>query len=156
MEVICKIAETEAERKQAFLIRNEVFVVEQGLFEATDLDEFDDSAIHIIAECEKRVVGTVRVYQDRYDRWLGGRLAVLPGRRRGKVGSLLVREAVKTAKSRGAQSFLAFIQLQNVRYFRRLGWKSVGPVVLYHGVLHQKMAADLNLDYAANYQRFAA
>jgi putative N-acetyltransferase (TIGR04045 family) len=146
MKVICRVANTEAEREHAFQVRNHVFVREQGLFQATDIDEFDTDAIPIIAEIDKKIVGTVRVYQAGRDLWMGGRLAVLKEYRKGRVGSVLVREAVKTVKSKGARRFLAFIQLRNVRYFRGLGWKPEGPILLHHGVFHQKMAADLNGD----------
>jgi len=144
MHVICKVVRTDEERDQAFRVRNEVFVKEQGLFASSDVDEYDRDALHIIAECEERVVGTVRVYQEGRELWMGGRLAVVKEYRTGKVGSVLVKEAMKTVKSRGARCFLAFIQSKNVRYFRRLGWKPVGPTVLLHGVSHQRMEADLD------------
>ena len=144
MEVVCRVASTEAEREQAFQVRKKIFVEEQGLFESSDVDRYDNGGIHIIAECDRRVVGTVRVYKDGHDLWMGGRLAVLKEYRKGKVGSLLVKEAMKTVKSNGANCFLAFIQVRNVRYFQRLGWRPVGPALLHHRALHQKMEADLN------------
>jgi putative N-acetyltransferase (TIGR04045 family) len=143
MNIICKVADTESERSQAFRIRKQVFVAEQGLFESTDRDEFDADATLIIATGETGIVGTVRVYEEHQGEWIGGRLAVLKEHRTGKVGSLLVREAVRTVEAKGARRFLAFIQLQNVRFFRRLGWQSLGPVVMHCGVFHQKMAAAL-------------
>jgi putative N-acetyltransferase (TIGR04045 family) len=145
MDVSYRLVETEEEREQAFRVRNEVFVKEQGLFESSDLDEFDSDAVHIIAECEKKVVGTVRVYQEGPGLWMGGRLAVLKQYRTGNVGSVLVKEAMRSVKSKGARCFLAFIQSKNVRYFKRLGWKPVGPMLPHHGVLHQKMEANLNI-----------
>ena len=145
MDVIYRAVETDEEREQAFRVRNEVFVKEQGLFESSDLDEFDSDALHIIAKLEKRVVGTVRVYQEGPELWMGGRLAVLKEYRTGNVGSGLVKEAVRSVKSKGASCFLAFIQWKNVRYFKRLGWKPVGPMLLRHGVFHQKMEANLNI-----------
>ncbi len=145
MDVICRMVRTEQEKEQAFRVRNLVFVKEQGLFESSDLDEFDGDALHIVAECNNTVVGTVRVYRESPELWMGGRLAVLKEYRNGNVGSVLVKEAMKSVKSRGARCFLAFIQSKNVRYFKRLGWKPVGPMSLRHGVFHQKMEANLNI-----------
>ncbi len=144
MEVICRVAKTQKEREHAFRVRNKVFTEEQGLFEGSDVDQYDSNAIHILAECDKRVVGTVRVYQVEPDTWIGGRLAVLKQYRRGTVGSLLVRRAVKTVADEGAKRFLAYIQQQNVTYFKKLGWQSIGEPFLHYGLPHQKMEADLN------------
>lgn len=144
MEVICRIAKTQKDREHAFRVRNKVFTEEQGLFAGSDVDEYDSHAIHILAECDKRVVGTVRVYQIDPDTWMGGRLAVLKEYRRGTVGSILVRRAVRTVADEGAKRFFAYIQQQNVTYFKKLGWQPIGQLFLHYGLPHQKMEADLN------------
>jgi predicted GNAT family N-acyltransferase len=56
---------------------------------------------------------------------------------------LLVKEAMKTVKKKNAQCFEASIQEPNVPFFRRLGWQETGEIMEYHGLLHQRMRADL-------------
>jgi putative N-acetyltransferase (TIGR04045 family) len=145
-EFVFKIAETERELEGYFRLRHEVFVKEQKIFSETDVDEYDKEAIHIVAveNSTGKVVGGVRCYKKEGDTWFGSRLSATTGYRNGRVGSNLVRFAVKTVKSRGCMTFLAYIQPQNVKFFERLGWKPVGELVLYHGIPHQLMEADLD------------
>ncbi|MBI2486242.1 MAG: GNAT family N-acetyltransferase [Deltaproteobacteria bacterium] len=145
-EYIFKIAETQKELEEYFRLRHEVFVREQKIFSETDMDEYDKEAIHIAAieASTGKMVGAVRCYRKEEETWFGGRLSAAPGYRNGIVGSNLVRFAVKTMRSRDCKKFLAYIQPQNVRFFERLGWKTVGEQIIYQGLPHQLMQADLD------------
>lgn len=143
---ICRPAVTEDELAVALKIREDVFVREQRLFDTSDLDENDPLSTHIIVKCDDQIVGTVRVFpeKDGPNHWVGGRLAVRKKHRDNHVGSLLVKEAMRYVKERGCTRFTAHIQEQNVVYFSLLGWKTVGPVEIYHGKPHRLMQADLD------------
>ena len=145
-EFVFKIAETGEELEEYFRIRREVFVKEQKIFSENDVDEYDREAIHIVAieESTGKVVGGVRCYIKEGNTWFGSRLSAAPGYRNGKVGSNLVRFAVKTVKFRGCERFFAYVQPQNVRFFERLSWKPLGEQVIYQGIPHQLMEADLD------------
>ena len=144
-EYIFKIADTEKELDEYFRLRHEVFVKEQRIFPETDIDDYDGDAVHIVAveKATEKTVGAVRCYRREGDTWIGGRLSAAPGSRNGIVGSNLVRFAVKTVISKDCKKFLAYIQPQNVRFFERLGWKTVGEPIIYQGLPHQLMEADL-------------
>jgi len=58
-QIVCKIAETDAEYAEYLAIRHAVFVEEQGLFAETDVDEYDEIALPIIAVDPQ--TGAVRV-----------------------------------------------------------------------------------------------
>ncbi len=145
-EFTFKIAETAKELEEYFRLRSEVFVQEQKIFPETDVDQYDRDAVHIVAidKSTGMVVGVVRCYKKEEDTWFGGRLGAAPAYRNGQVGASLVRLAVKTAKSNGCKKFLAYIQSQNVKFFERLDWKTVGEPVIYQGLPHQLMEADLD------------
>lgn len=146
-EIVCKLVETDTERDGHFAVRHAVFVEEQGLFVGTDVDEYDDRAIHIVAVnmASGEVVGAVRCYSAGDGVWYGGRLAVLEAYRRhaASIGANLCRLAEATMIERGCRQFLAYIQLPNVRFFKRLGWRAIGEPVSHCGQLHQIMAASL-------------
>lgn len=141
--VICHSARNSQELEAAFAIRQQVFVDEQHLFSGTDRDEHDQHSIHLIARNEDSIIGTVRVYPLQDGLWIGGRLAVKQGFRDSRAGMLLVKEAMKTVKKKNAQCFEAAIQEPNVPFFRRLGWQETGEAMEYHGLVHQRMRADL-------------
>ncbi len=146
-----RLAAEHAERAGHFAVRRAIFVEEQGLFHGSDLDEYDSdpATLHLVAVCveDGAVVGAVRCYSAGDKVWYGGRLAVLDDYRRhpAAIGPNLCRLAETSVIERGCRRFLAYIQLQNVRFFQRLGWTAVGEPVPYHGQLHQLMAASLTL-----------
>ncbi len=130
--------------EDALAVRHEVFVEEQKIFPQTDRDAHDATSIHIVAKAGDTIAGTVRIYsKNNNGHWIGGRLAVGKAYRTGKVGARLVQEAVRQVQRQGATQFTARIQVQNVRFFQRLGWKPLGSPEDYMGRPHQQMQADL-------------
>lgn len=136
------LAETEELREAALAIRREVFCREQGLFDGSDEDVYDERAVHLIAFADGAVVGTVRLFEREPGVWMGGRLAVLSGHR-GGTGFRLVQRAVEEARRQGAAVFLASVQSPNERFFQRLGWHTVGPGEELRGMPHVIMEAPL-------------
>jgi len=148
----CDAVVTEAERCAHFRIRHQVFVIEQGLFGGSygpvgdDRDAHDDdpATIHVIGRADEITCGTVRLYPlEVPGRWKGDRLAVLASYRHLGLGAPLVRFAVRSAAMLGGREMEAFIQPANVAFFRWLGWRSVGSLVDYAGIPHQRMLIDL-------------
>ena len=142
--LICHPVKTRVEQERAFEIRKEVFVLEQKIFSNSDADENDPKSIHLVAEWNNQVIGTVRVFPvNNNGHWIGGRLAVRKEYRNTGAGELLVREAIQCVKSGGCTKFTAYIQLENVALFSKIGWKAVESVKQYFGKPHQMMEANL-------------
>jgi putative N-acetyltransferase (TIGR04045 family) len=139
-QFVVKIAETDDELEQYYGIRREVFVQEQGIFDESDEDDHDEESIPIIGvdAVSGKVVGVVRCYPIGNGEWIGGRLAVLPGFRKG-LGARLVRRAMVEVRNRGCRNFYAQIQEQNVKFFQRLGWSLSGGKSIFSGVVHYDM-----------------
>ena len=131
-----------------FALRRQIFCVEQGLFENHDRDDIDSIAYPIVSVLESptmpaQVVGVVRIYEQEPRLWYGGRLGVHADYRRvGRIGKGLIQKAVTTANQWGCDRFLATVQVQNVRFFRRLHWESLQEIEIC-GQPHHLMEADL-------------
>lgn len=149
----CRVADDASSVEEHHRIRREVFVHEQRLFVPDDLDEHDaeTATIKVLATCGAAPAGTVRLFPlDRTGAcWQGDRLAVRLAFRRHNVGAPLVRYAVATAGALGGTAMTAHIQLANVGFFERLGWRRDGAIERYVGVEHQPMAIDLTPGPAA-------
>jgi putative N-acetyltransferase (TIGR04045 family) len=143
----CRVATTADELEVHYQIRHQVFVVEQGLFGGSDIDSNDahPGVVHVLGLWDGEPVGTVRLFplDPSSDLWQGDRLAVLPAFRVRNLGRPLVRYAVATAAARGGREMVAHIQLPNVAFFERIGWRTYGEVEDYVGVAHQPMCIDL-------------
>jgi putative N-acetyltransferase (TIGR04045 family) len=150
VELACRIARTDRERRDYFALRRSIFCVEQGLFVASDRDDHDDVAYPIVcltapapAPVGPRVVGVVRIWEEAPGDWWGGRLGVdAEFRTVNAVGRRLVQTAVGTARAWGAWRFRATVQRANVPFFRRLRWQTREELDVL-GQPHHLMEADL-------------
>ncbi|WP_238176134.1 MSMEG_0567/sll0787 family protein [Kribbella albertanoniae] len=122
-----------AERRTYLQMRHEAFVVQQGLFERSDLDERDEdprTVVLVARTAAGEVIGGVRLgpVPDGPDIgwWQGGRLVTV-GRLNG-VGAALVRAACAYAETAGVLRFEATVQTSTYRFFQRLGWDTVKRV----------------------------
>jgi putative N-acetyltransferase (TIGR04045 family) len=120
-------------------LRRRAFVDEQRLFAGDDLD-FHDADEHtrvlVAVAAGGEVVGGVRLHPGTDDPdlgwWHGGRLVAepCPGVPRGRIGAALVGAACASALEVGALRFDAHVQQGQVRYFTRLGWTPIRPIVV--------------------------
>ena len=148
-----KLARNHSEITAYYALRRKIFVEEQALFQHDDVDTLDAIAHSIIAiEADApslEVLGVVRIYEAEPCLWYGGRLGTHPDRRKGwQIGKGLIHKAVTTANAWGCDRFLATVQIQNVRFFKRLHWDSLEEIEI-RGITHHLMQADLDY-YPAN------
>ena len=157
-------------RADSFLIqgywslRRSIFCSEQHVFEDSDRDELDAIAYPIAAlhhssdsehddADETNVVGVVRIVETELRHWYGGRLGVHSDfRRHNQIGKGLIWKAVTTANGWGCDRFCATVQIQNVRFFRRLHWTSIDELEI-RGIRHHLMEADLDYYMPSREQR---
>ena len=116
-------------------VRRTVFIDEQGVPEAEELDGEDANARHFLAEDDAgQPIGTARL--------LGsgqvGRMAVLPQWRRRNVGAQLLTRAVAAAQEAGLAVFLD-AQTHARSFYERLGFEASGEVFLEAGIEHVRM-----------------
>ena len=77
MRIIVKEAVNKEDKENVFLLRKNVFVIEQKMFSHTDMDKNYNKAHYLIALDNGIAAGTVRIYSlENNDCWEGGRLAV--------------------------------------------------------------------------------
>ena len=126
--------------EEALAIRCQVFVAEQGVREALEIDGLDGAARHLLALWEDRPVGTLRL------RWLDRgrvakieRVAVLAAARGQKVGQALMGAALDLARAQGAVEARLHAQTTVQAFYARLGFTAFGPEFEEDGILHIAM-----------------
>lgn len=116
-------------------IRRSVFIQEQGVPEAEELDGEDANARHFLAEDEDGLpIGTARLLASGQV----GRMAVLPQWRGRNVGAQLLTRAVEAAQETNLAVFLN-AQIQAQGFYERQGFKASGEVFLEAGIEHVRM-----------------
>ena len=109
-------------------IREDVFVNEQGFKE--EFDTVDNYAIHFVAyDCKGVPVGTCRIFIEQDDNvYYLGRLAVLREYRAKDIGRMLVNEAEKHARSKGAIAMKLHSQCRASGFYERCGYSRFGEI----------------------------
>lgn len=123
-------------------IRRVVFIEEQGVSLADEVDGRDAEAEHLLALLDGEPVGTARMLVDG-DTGKIGRVAVLaPARGRG-IGAALIRAAVVQLREHGLRTATLGAQVQAIGFYEALGFAAVGPVYDDAGIPHRDMTLDL-------------
>ncbi len=125
-------------------LRRRVFIGEQGVSEADELDDRDGEAIHLLAVAAGRPVGTARLLIEG-DTGKIGRVCVLPEARGEGIGAALIRAAVADlAAMPGVSRAKLGAQVHALGFYERLGFVAVGPVYLDAGIEHRDMVLGLS------------
>ena len=142
-------AEDPADRESCFAVRKEVFVVEQGVPQEIEYDEYDAVATHVLAVREdglplgtgRLLYGEVAAAKTDGDLTVGslGRLAVAKESRGLGVGVALVRAIEDAARARGLAAVDLHAQTHAMGFYERLGYEAYGPEFADAGIPHRAM-----------------
>ncbi|TJZ92698.1 GNAT family N-acetyltransferase [Paracoccus gahaiensis] len=123
-------------------LRRTVFIDEQGVSEAEEMDDQDGAAIHLLAREGDRAVGTARLLvKDRTGKI--GRVCVLADHRGQGLGAALIRAALDVLRARGLDQARLGSQTHAIGFYEKLGFVAEGPVYDDAGIPHRDMALNL-------------
>src|ERR1700682_5440588 len=124
--------------RDAFELRYEVFVDEQGVPRELEADEFDPCATHLVALHADRVVCWLRML-DHGGAAKSGRVAVRAAARRAGIGARLMDRAAAVALERGFAEIILHAQVAVAGFYRRLGYVEEGDRFDEAGIPHIAM-----------------
>jgi predicted GNAT family N-acyltransferase len=141
-------ASHEEEIADAISIRRDVFIDEQGVPEARELDGKDDEAIHFVAYDEDTPIGVARLRayrggETKEDRAKVERVAVRKRRRGEGIGKRLMAAVEDAARSEGYAVAVLHAQVPVVPFYEELGYEAVGEEFEEAGIPHRKMTKQL-------------
>ncbi len=121
-------------------VRQQVFVVEQGVPAQLERDAMDPACRHVLAhDADGRPIGTGRLLPDGRI----GRMAVLAGWRGKGVGEAMLEQLVNAASAAGLGEVQLHAQLPARDFYARLGFLPEGSVFEEAGIAHQHMRRTL-------------
>ena len=124
-------------------LRRIVFIEEQGVSEADEVDDKDDEAIHLLATLNGKPVGSARLLA------LGdvgkvGRVCVLAETRGTGLGAKLMQAAVDRFRNvPGVKKVKLGAQTHALGFYERLGFSAIGPEFDDAGIPHREMVLTL-------------
>lgn len=138
--VVVKIAQSDAEKQDAFFVRTEVFVKEQGLPLPLEIDELDDVAIHIVCYYEQKPIAASRlIIDERFRTAKIERLSVLPAFRRQQIGVKMMKtiESFLLDHHREVHLIKIHAQTHAVPFYEKLGFKVTSPEFMDNYIPHR-------------------
>ena len=120
-------------------LRRVVFIHEQGVSEADELDDLDGQALHLLATVDGVPTGSARLLR-MGDTGKIGRVCVLKSARGTGLGTALVREAVGQFRAMaGITRVKLGSQTHAIGFYERLGFATTGPQYDDAGIPHRDM-----------------
>jgi ElaA protein len=120
-------------------LRRTVFIEEQNVPEADEVDGRDAGAVHLLARVEGRAVGTARLLVSG-DSGKIGRVCVLAEMRGKGIGALLIEAAVREFAANPAIGKVKLsAQINALSFYERLGFTAEGDEYLDAGIVHRDM-----------------
>lgn len=124
-------------------LRRVVFIEEQGVPEADELDDQDEAALHLLALLDGVAVGSARLLI-KGDQGKIGRVCVLAAARGAGIGAALIRAAVARFRQMpGISTVKLGAQTHALGFYAALGFVETGPEYLDAGIAHRDMVLSL-------------
>ncbi|MGA9342060.1 MAG: GNAT family N-acetyltransferase [Rhodanobacteraceae bacterium] len=133
-------ASWESDRDAIRGVREQVFIIEQGVPQSEEWDTKDERARHVIAmDTDGRAIGTGRLTSDGNI----GRMAVLQGWRDKGVGAAILRVLLEQASTLGYRSVEAHAQTHALTFYEKFGFEARGDEYLECDIPHQTVRLEL-------------
>lgn len=138
------VVRTPEDLAEALAVRRVVFVEEQGVPLAEEIDEHDGdprqatSVVHLLGRLAGQAVCTGRLDLGSHPVHIT-RVAVRIEHRGRGFGARLMEALHAEARTRGARSVALNAQLHARGFYERLGYRAQGPVFLDAGIEHRAM-----------------
>ncbi|MGB8811842.1 MAG: GNAT family N-acetyltransferase [Paracoccaceae bacterium] len=124
-------------------LRRTVFIEEQGVSEADEVDDRDADATHLLATLNGKPIGSARLLTYG-DTGKIGRVCVLPDHRGTGLGAALIRAAVAHFRTQpGIAGATLGAQTHALGFYEKLGFTAIGPIFDDAGIAHREMVMAL-------------
>lgn len=128
-------------QRDAMLIREAVFIIEQNVPAEIECDEYDAVCLHAVAyDATGTPVGTGRLLPDGHI----GRMAVSKSVRGQGVGGALLTTLIDAARARGDKHLALNAQVHALDFYKRFGFQEEGGEFIDAGMPHMHMALSLH------------
>ena len=125
--------------KDALKIRYDVFVTEQGVSIADEIDELEDKTIHVVLYKEDEPIATARIYAIDADTYKVQRVAVQEKVRKQGFGAILMTEVEKKVMELGGRNITLGAQNTAIPFYERIAYTIEGAEFMDAGIPHHTM-----------------
>ncbi len=134
-----KLVTGDDELQEAFEVRKQVFVREQGISEDLVFDGHDREALQMVVKDSERVIGTARVQFLTDNQAKLERMAILERYRRKGIGNEMLLFLDAVWKDKQVQQVIIHAQLEVVPFYKLCGFNELGLPFQEASIKHIKM-----------------
>ena len=134
-KAVIRIADWAEEKELLSSVRRQVFIIEQQVPDELEWDEFDETATHIVASIDCKIIGTARLKTDGQI----GRMAVLKPYRNQGIGSRLLQLVLTTAQDKQYPKVYLHAQVEAIPFYEKHGFTSEGDIFYEADIPHRGM-----------------
>ncbi len=129
---------------EIFLIRQQVFHLEQNIDPELDMDGEDETADHFLAYWQQQPVGIARVraYGDGTQAKIE-RVAVLPGFRQQGIGKAITASILQYVQQQGFATAILYAQAPSASFYEQFGFERQGEPFIQADMPHIAMVKNL-------------
>lgn len=132
----------EQERKDAYFVRQKVFVEEQNVSMEEEMDEFDDIATHFVGYEDNLPMAASRLrYVEGYGKL--ERICILNQYRGHGYGKQMIQQMEQEIKQQGYEKSKLNAQIQALDFYKGLGYKVISEEFMDAGIPHVTMTKEL-------------
>ena len=142
-KIIYELAAGDRASKDAFAVRRQVFVEEQGVSEDLVFDDRDQEALHIVVKDGDRVIGTARVLFLADNQAKLERMAVIEAFRRKGIGRRMISFLNEELRNKQVEQVVLHAQHGVVEFYKSCGFEESGLPFWEAGIKHIKMQRSL-------------
>ncbi len=134
-----RLVASDSELEDAFEVRRQVFVEEQGISEGLVFDEYDGEALHMVVKDGERVIGTARVLFLAAHQAKLERMAVSKHFRSRGIGRDIISFLIEELRNRQVVQVILHAQHGVVTFYESCGFEESGLPFWEAGIKHIKM-----------------
>lgn len=137
--IIYKLVSNDKELRDAFEVRRQVFIQEQGVSENVEYDGHDEEALHMIVKDGGKIVGTARVRFPTTGQAKIERMAILKPFRRKGIGSGIISYLNAVLRNRQIEQVVLHAQYAVTAFYKSCGFEETGSPFWEAGIRHIQM-----------------
>jgi len=122
-------------QQQILSIREQVFIIEQGVPAELEVDEQEPLSRHLLLFKEKTPIATGRLTPDGHI----GRIAVLKPYRQKGYGTQIIKHLEQLAAENGLSQVALGAQIQAINFYAKLGYLVYSEIFMDAGIEHRMM-----------------
>lgn len=135
--------QTEKERSSLFYQRWLVLRKPMGMPQGTEQDQYEESSFHVIAVCDRQIVGSARLRELSEELGSIAYVCVLPEFQSQGIGTKLVQKLIEIAQEQNLKRLRVMTRTQAFNFYQKLGFVEQNKPINFLGIPHQFMYFNL-------------